>query len=234
MDGYVSYFPKKQEEVENECELKRKEAEKLARDFTQKLGFSGLVLKETKDLLWHLAPNGSPGEGEYFADGWAFSFSAGVDDVAFDSFGVEGDDIYRVGKEEYPAKKKYSLYCSMEIYVTERGVIEVSCQTPIEIQSVTPGVKLLPLKEIKGIVKEYAEFYIDKGKGLVGAINFTYMELVYYRMDDPGNEDCFTYIPAWRLRKSGNQQLYYIVNAIDGSLIRDWESTWHLSEDWVV
>lgn len=32
----------------------------------------------------------------------------------------------------------------------------------------------------------------------------------------------------------GNQQLYYIVNAIDGSVIRDWESTWDLSEDWVV
>lgn len=126
----------------------------------------------------------------------------------------------------------------MEIYVTDRRVIEVSYYNPVVIQSVIPVVKLLSLKEIKVIVKdgmeEYAGFYIDKGKWLVGAIRFTNMELVYYRTDDPDDENRFTYIPAWRLRKNGNQQLYYIVNAIDGSVIRDWESTWDLSEDWVV
>lgn len=114
----------------------------------------------------------------------------------------------------------------------------MSYYNPVVIQSVIPGVKLLSLKEIKGIVKdgmkEYAGFCIDKGKWLVGVIRFTNMELVYYHMDDPDDENRFTYIPAWRLRKNGNQQLYYIVNAIDGSVIRDWESTWNFSEDWVV
>ena len=235
---YVSYFPKqKDEKLDNECEMERKDAEQLARDFTRKLGFSELVLKETRDLVWDVPQNGRLSGGERFADGWSFSFAAGVDDVAFDSFGVEGDDIYRVGHEEYQAEKKYSLYCSMNICVTDRGVIEANYYNPIEIQSVTPGVKLLSLKNIKQIIRnsmgEYAGFFIDKGKRLVGAIRFSYLELVYYRLSDPDNEDRFTYIPAWRLRRDGNQQLYYIVNAMDGSVIRDWESTWNLSEDWL-
>ena len=237
-DGFVSFFAKqKEEDMENECELDRQEAEQLARDFTRKAGFSELLLKETRDLVWTFARNGRLGDEERFADGWMFSFAAGADEVAFDSFGVEGEDIYRVGKEEYQAEKKYSLYCSMNVYVTERGVIEVNYYYPIDVQSVTPGVKLLSLKDIKEIVKnnmdEYAGFYIEKGKGLVGAIRFTYMELVYYRLSDPDHADRFTYIPAWRLRRDGNQQLYYIVNAMDGSVIRDWESTWDLSEEWL-
>lgn len=237
-DGYVSYRFGEQEGLKNECNRQKKEAEELARDFMQKMGFAELVLKEAKDLVWDLSRKGNPGGNECFADGWKFSFAAGADGVAFDSFGTEGDSVYRVGNEEYPAKKNYPLGCSMEIYVTDRGVIEAGYYSPIEIQSVTPGVKLLPLKDIKEIVRssmgEYAQFYIDKGKKLVGAIRFTYMELVYYRLDDPDDKNKFTYIPAWRLRRSGDQQLYYIVNAIDGSVIRDWESTWSLSENWVL
>ncbi len=239
-NAFVSYLPGDMigdgEELKNECAVPREDAERQAKDFIQKMGFSDLILRETNNLVWAVSENGKRDERTLFADGWTFDFVAGTDGVAFDSFGVEGDSVYRIGEEEYPAAKKYSLNCNMHVFVTERGVIEAVYFSPVESQTVTPGVKLLSLKDIKEIVKnnmqEYAQFYIDKGKKKVGSIRFNYLELVYYRLDDPDNENRFTYIPAWRLRKNGDQQLYFIVNAMDGSVIRDWESTWRLSADW--
>lgn len=238
-NAFVSYQPGDltgDRELKNECAVSIEDAERQAKDFIQKMGFSDLFLRETNNLVWDVSEEGKGDTRTLFADGWAFNFAAGTDGLAFDSFGVEGGSVYRIGDEEFPATKKYSLNCNMHVFVTERGVIGAEYYSPVEMQTVTPGVKLLSLKDIKEIVKnnmqEYAQFYIDKGKKKAGPIRFNYLELVYYRLDDPDNENQFTYIPAWRLRKNGDQQLYFIVNAMDGSVIRDWESTWMLSAQW--
>ncbi len=239
-NAFVSYQPGDltgdRKELKNECAVSIEDAERQAKDFIQQMGFSDLFLRETNNLVWDVSEEGKGDTRTLFADGWAFNFAAGTDGLAFDSFGVEGGSVYRIGDEEFPATKKYSLNCNMHVFVTERGVIGAEYYSPVEMQTVTPGVKLLSLKDIKEIVKnnmqEYAQFYIDKGKKKAGPIRFNYLELVYYRLDDPDNENQFTYIPAWRLRKNGDQQLYFIVNAMDGSVIRDWESTWMLSAQW--
>lgn len=239
-DGDVSYSAVNRKDSTNECGINREEAEECARNFIQKMGFSEMLLKEDKDLewdVWDASKEENIHEGYIY--GWMFCFSVGVDGVAFDSFGVEGADTYFIGEEEYQAEKKYSLDCTMNLYVTDLGVIGATYYNPIEVQTVIPGVKLLPLKDIKEIVKnnlaEFGEFYLDKVGRRQGKIRFTNVELVYYRLSDPNNKDYFTYIPAWRLRRNGSddQQLYYIVNAMDGSVIRDWESTWTLTNEWL-
>lgn len=243
-DGFVSdavgaETSQQMENLKNECSIEKADAEKMARGFMQKAGFSDMVLEGTKDLLWDMSPNGRIDERECLADGWVVEFGVGTDGVAFDSFGIQGGDTYQIGNEQYPAEEKYPLGCHLYIQITDQGIIRLEYYAPVEVQSVTPEVKLLPLKDIKEIIKNgmggYAQFCLDRSKGLMSAVRFNYMELVYYRMSDPEDENRFTYVPAWRLRKGGSegQQLYYIVNAIDGSEIRDWESTWTLSVDWI-
>jgi hypothetical protein len=55
------------------------------------------------------------------------------------------------------------------------------------------------------------------------------MSLIYYRMDNPDEKDCFTYIPAWRLGDE-NSQTIFMVNAMDGSIIKDWDDEWNFGD----
>ena len=72
---------------------------------------------------------------------------------------------------------------------------------------------------------EYAEYcYQHRNKK---AVTFSKMELVYRRVPDPDDEDKFTYVPAWRLRNaSAVGDVVYFINAVDGSLITEWDIPW--------
>lgn len=218
-------------EAANRCVMKKEDAKKQAEEFLQKTGFSGLVNTKEEVLRWSMEGDDDPATEDERIDGWSFTFAPGVDGVAFSSFLDETMAGYQVGPEiHYFAQ--YGLNCQISVYITDKGVIRAEWENPVEILSVTPGVKLLPLDEIKKIIRDgmgdYVAFRYGRG---VKAVRFNRMDLVYYRVCDPENGDMFTYIPAWRLMESDGSETQYAVNAMDGSIIKDWDTTWKIHID---
>lgn len=234
-DTYYYYPVTAEREAENECRLTEEEADKTARAFLQKIGFSDLIQTKAELLQWEEVETDENGKqvstesrGENFIDGWNFTYGQGVDGAAFGDFVVHGEPVH--GDHEEVTSEGYSDDCSMHVAVTDRGVIQAGFYSPIEILSVTPGVKLLPLDEIKKImkseIKQLAEFNCTKRKKYT--MKFEFLELIYYRVTDPENVNQFTYIPAWRLRDHKGYEPPFVVNAMDGSVVDDWEETWKI------
>lgn len=234
--GDFYYWPMEAEEgSENECKLTKEEADKMGRALLRKAGFSDLIQTDAKVLQWEEFATDENGEAlnlgrpeERFNDGWYFTYGQGVDGVAFIDFVTAREPVH--GDDEEVASEGYSEGCLISVYITDRGVIEVDFGSLLEIQSVTSGVKLLPLDEIKKIMKsemkQLAEFNITKRKKYT--MKFEFLELIYYRVTDPENEKQFTYIPAWRLRDHMGYEPPFVVNAMDGSVVDDWEETWKI------
>ena len=230
------YNPVDEEKAsENECKMSKEEADKTARALLQKAGFSDLIQRRAQVLQWEEFETDENGEpindgvpGERFYDGWCFNYGQGVDGVAFYDFETSWQPVHGDGEEVI--SEGYSEACDIDVYITDRGVVEVDFGCLLEFMSVTPGVKLLPLDEIKNIMKsemkQLAEFNITKRKKYT--MKFEFLELVYYRVTNPENENQFTYIPAWRLRDHMGYEPPFVVNAMDGSVVDDWDETWKI------
>lgn len=151
--------------------MKKEDAEKLAREFLQKVGFTDLVKEEESALMWNVwnDPNVVREDpDESFADGWVFHYAPGVDGVSFPSFGIEAE------------------------YLSGKG------------------------------------FFIGMDEPI---INFNRMDLIYYRVSDPKDKERFTYVPAWKLRRNTNDMMpfSFVINAMDGSVVDDWDSEWQIT-----
>ena len=236
--GGYSYQGEAGKELENGCKMKKEDAEKLAREFLQKVGFTDLVKEEESALMWNVwnDPNAVREDpDESFAHGWEFHYAPGVDEVSFPSFGIEAEYQTVAGDVTY---KGYPLNCNIQVDVTDKGVIHVTWFNPVEVVSVTSGVKLLPIDNIKNIIKEdigvLAEYLSGKGF-FIGMdepiINFNRMDLIYYRVSDPKDKERFTYVPAWKLRRNTNDMMpfSFVINAMDGSVVDDWDSEWQIT-----
>lgn len=227
--------------VENQCKISKEEAEKEAEDFLQKAGFPDLVKTGEGALMWDgMKENGE--SVERVSDGWYFNYSQGAEGAAFTDSGYESGGVVMVeqdsGDEAADSDSYYhgySMKCSARVCVTDKGVVDASWDNPIRILSSVPGVKLLPFEAIKKSIRnqmtEYVEYcYQYRNKKTV---IFSNMELVYRRVPDPEDEDKFTYVPAWRLRNPGAfRDVVYFVNAVDGSLIREWDVVWGELKIW--
>ena len=208
----------------NECLLSEKEASEMARKYLEEIGFSDWIPTNKGELVWE-----SEG-GKKLFNGYRFWYSPGIDGNSFSSFGCESAPYSVDGIEFYSEtapNNEYGRNCSIELEITDRGIVHFSIQNPITITSVTKGVKMLPFKTVQNIIKtqtgEFAKNIYDKYQM---SPNFKGMDLVYYRMADPENENLFAYIPAWRLNEyNGNA---FVVNAMDGSIIEEWNIIWAL------
>lgn len=235
--GGYCYSGETGKELENDCKMKKEDAEKLAGEFLQKAGFTDLVQEEESVLMWNVwnDPNAARGDpDESFADGWVFHYAPGVDGVSFPSFGIEADYQTEAGDVTY---KGYPLNCRIQVSVTDKGVIHAIWFNPVEVLSVTPDVKLLPVDNIKNIIKEDIGVLVDylSENGFFAGmnepvINFNRMDLIYYRVSDPKDKERFTYVPAWKLRRNTNDRIpfSFVVNAMDGSVLEDWDSEWQI------
>lgn len=169
--GGYSYQGEAGKELENGCKMKKEDAEKLAREFLQKVGFTDLVKEEESALMWNVwnDPNVVREDpDESFADGWVFHYAPGVDGVSFPSFGIEAENLSGKG------------------------------------------------------------FFIGMDEPI---INFNRMDLIYYRVSDPKDKERFTYVPAWKLRRNTNDMMpfSFVINAMDGSVVDDWDSEWQIT-----
>ena len=173
------------------------------------------------------------------ADGWCingyvFYFDLGVDVISFVNYGTE-EEYYSFG-ENADKNAKYSMVARLQIYVTDKGVIKMVADNPVEIINISEDVKLLPLDTVKSIMKESASTHWDAlsfwGNGGYGNC-FDEMELLYFRISDKENPGRYSYVPAWRLGAvtrypmSGKIRIDIpiLINAIDGSFINFGDET---------
>lgn len=212
-------------ESENKCKMAKIDAEKTAREFLQKAGFSDLILAEEHTLEW-VSGETDAELNDSLVNGWSFTFSPGAQEAPFSDY-VEFNDYSGVTAEsetEIISDTRFSPQCGIIISVTDKGVVEAKFQNPITFISSTPEVKLLPLEDIKKIIRdeigEFAEFNYVANK--VSSMNFNRLTLGYYRLPDPEHKDQYTYVPAWRLWSNSGNSLSFVVNAMDGSVVNDW------------
>lgn len=219
----------------NDCELSEAEARKLAESFLEELGLEYPVFTESRPLLWCDESMDYMNCNNYPANGYAFSYEYGMDELSFPGF--EPDSILYENDSYSPDRSGQSKYAQATLYVMDQGVIGAYIENPIETTQVSENVTLLPLSSVKEILKEqirekYPEFYYESNAKTMEdrrKLLFTHLELIYYRVNDGKSDENYSYIPVWRLGenqvdRSRMEDREYIknpvlINAIDGSEI---------------
>lgn len=221
---------------ENECKFSEEEAQKIARKFVDDLGLEYPVLTETKPIIWGDEKFSVEDFYEWNVNGYVFHYEYGLDDVSFTGFGEEWEyeNIYNSPEDD---ELKYSMAAEMCVYVTDRGVIHMYADSPVETTGITEKVELLPLDTIKKIMKEqmtnqYENFHFLQ-MSQTGEFVFNRLELIYFRVRNKENSRKYSYVPAWRLSDQTGIEKYevriirnpVIINAIDGSVIDFYDET---------
>lgn len=224
--------------VENQCEISKEDARIKAEDFLERLGLDYPVLSHSLPLLWGTPPQHVTEESvteDWEVNGYVFFFDLGVDDISFVNFGVEDD----YANFEFDAIKyinegiRYSLNARVEIYVTDKGVIKMVANNPMELVGISEGVELLPLETIKNIMKEEMYEQVELFRFIDHEKYYDAMELIYFRVRDDENPEKYSYVPVWRLAAVTRNPLTseisireaVMINAIDGSVIDFYDET---------
>ena len=170
-----------------------------------------------------------------YAMGYRMHLSRVLDGAKVDASNYSTTMVEMLAEE--PESDKMLLYHpleSMDILLDESyQVIGFEYDSPLCMPEVeTPQVPLLPYETVKEtLLKSLAENPVADGSswmssGLMLTYNFEYnysdLELLYFRMENPEREGEYLLIPVWRLRvskSSNNPQNACMINAIDGSRI---------------
>ncbi|MBR1598523.1 MAG: hypothetical protein IJ661_06435 [Lachnospiraceae bacterium] len=112
------------------------------------------------------------------------------------------------------------------VYVTSRGIAAAYIEAQVNITDVTENILLLDsgriLESFKDIIIN--DLDMEQLKGL-RRLYFNRMTMCYYPVQNPDDENEYTYIPVWEFMtngsalNSGGKSVVVYVNAIDGSLI---------------
>ena len=218
--------------VENQCKFSEEEAQKLAQRFVDELDMGYSVLGYSKPLFWEEVKV-SDEIPNYMPNGYIFCYDAGIDGVSFTSFGTQGQYM-NYGKKKGVEGEWYQLDSTLEVYVTDKGVIEMDVINPVEITGISGETGLLPLREVEGIVKKQINEHFGTFRFDYPAddrkVTFNKMELIYFRIRDRKNPGHYSYVPTWRLSEVTEYEYelrplnFFIrnpvlINAIDGSVI---------------
>lgn len=219
---------------ENECKFSLEEAESMARELFDELGLEYPVLDYAKPLMWGDETMSSENiyHGDWHANGYVLSFSYGVEGISFAGFGTGGQ--YQIGFAtdtfEFGEQQPYIASAFADVYVSDKGIISVFVDGPVETTKISDSVELLPLDTIKEIMQENKVKPFD---AMISYSDYTYteiythMELIYFRVRDRENPLKYSYIPAWRLSEQMGDPVMnnrgirnaLIINAIDGTWI---------------
>ena len=209
----------------NACSLSVEEAEQLARDFLQELDLEYPVLSTTKPLLWGTAETAGTVE-DWPACGYVFTFDYGMDGVSFTGTGSYSNAT--LGEQNEGQESLYSMDARAVLSVTDRGVIEMHAYNPVKTIDHSAAVELLPFETVQNIIREELLQHYENFRFtclVPGKLQFTHMELIYFRMRDKEKAGHYSYVPAWRLSElyqTGEQEVSnnpVLINAIDGSVI---------------
>ncbi len=217
---------------ENGCDLSEEEAEKIARKYVADMGMEYSVLTGTKNIEWFGIPKTGESLEESPTNGYVFTYEYGLDDVSFVEFGADSEYANLPANSLKKEKIEYSMSARMNVYITDKGVIQIEVYNPVETVGVLENVELLPLETIQGIIKEqmqekYESFRFYNFGEEANMHDYNAMELIYFRVKDKKNTGHYSYIPAWRLSgliETGGLGVKMIcnpviINAIDGSVI---------------
>lgn len=225
--------------IENKCQISEEEALEIAKEAAEKWGMDYSVISYTRPLMWGTPPENYSFASEEEPDDWGvngyvFSFDLGVDDISFVNFGTEEDYSEFWQYTDDSEERQYSLKARLQVYVTDKGVIRMEANNPLEITGISENVELLPLNTIKSIIKEelnkqWETFRFDSysTKYMDG------MELIYFRVRDKENPGKYSYVPTWRLATVTKDTVLHLItirnhvliNAIDGSVIDFYDET---------
>ncbi|MCR5700853.1 MAG: hypothetical protein K6G76_01765 [Lachnospiraceae bacterium] len=112
------------------------------------------------------------------------------------------------------------------IFITSKGIMSVRLSQRIEVTDIVEDVQILDGDKIKESFKAVLLDAVDKME-LDGMKQLTFdnMKLRYYPVQNPSDEDEYTYIPVWEfstkwdIKNRGDKRFYVYINAIDGSLV---------------
>ena len=236
---YCEYYyvrPEEAEGIENQCRISRTEAEQIADDFLEKMGYKEYMLNDCQNIRWAaLDVNQRDLESYSYVNGydsvqlgdcgWYFTYGRDVNGVAADvsdydyiTYNIENYEAYAVGK--YGVER-------VEVNIDNAGIFAFSITYPYKQKAVLEQqVKLLSFAQIqdafRSAIKNSTEPYVQTAKQVSC---FDRLELVYVRhLCDDGT---YTLLPVWRLcslrqgdvEESEGIAAVYMVNAIDGTSI---------------
>ncbi len=210
------------EAVDNHCEISLEEAQKMAEDFIQGLGYTGFSCCRIDALSWCDMEEESPVPYE---DGYQFTFYREIDGIAINQdksiFGCLKHGAY---------DKDYNMVEVFDVSVTDVGVIEASAYYLHEEKEIlTENTKLLSYQQVKDVFKSVLSEDPAYFQFIATTETLNVLELTYYLMEE---EDTAVVIPVWRLSKQDTHfdidaqenvaeiaMFAVMINAIDGSVI---------------
>lgn len=131
----------------NDCKLSEEEAEQKAVDMLQKLGFTNMVKTSVSGLAWKdVDSNERIGS---VVNGYVFYFQTGVEGNILNTIKEALVDL-DYGEE------------MVQVQVADKGVVRVIMDAPIQVDSITPDVKLLELKDIEDILRTQMPSYVEE------------------------------------------------------------------------
>ena len=206
-------------------DLSAEEAKQKAEDFLTKTGFSNMVCRESRALIWEAKSAEGTGnsENKKVQSGYTFSFGLGTGENVFIDPDTEtlnySDYVNAITQQDNGDGMNYPLGSEIRIDVTEKGVIGAYWNSPVVMMSLTDDIKLLSISDIQKIMKESVGNCIGEECGVTKThLSLNRMELVYFRVKDEAREGYYSYVPAWRLNED-TDHCRCMVNAIDGTVI---------------
>lgn len=223
--SYISYTSMDKEPGVNQCSMSMEEAQALAERFLTQIGLSNQICTVAADMVWEGSAQTTAGETReklYVTDGYVFNYRAGVEEnVPLAGFGSNTEYYLEdVGAGGSPANGNRTANDRVIVQVYDEGIMMIDITDPVTVKQVTGGVKLLPLSSVREMIKkelqEHADCYDLENREVNNVL-----ELNYIRVKDEGQENSYSYVPAWMLCARYDDVSYHpvFVNAIDGSVI---------------
>lgn len=117
----------------------------------------------------------------------------------------------------------------IRVSINDTGIINMVIENPMELVSVTEDVDLLSLESVQRIMRnelmehtqDYLNYLVETEECEEIMLNYMYMELMFFWMEDTNNKGFYSFIPVWKLSGPEMESDWKPVwiNAIDGSVI---------------
>lgn len=146
----------------NQCTLSEEEAQKKAEDMLQKLQAGQMARVGMQPLSWRDIDGRD--STEELINGYVFYFQTAVDGNILQTLENPVEEL-DYGRE------------SVQVQVTDKGVVRVMMDAPIQVDRVTPGVKVLGFQDIKEMLRTQMAFYIQEWRDQIFEKNMELYEI---------------------------------------------------------